>query len=152
MKKIALAIVVLAVVAFAGAAMAVDTNTLTVNANVVGTCKFNTATSTLNFTLDPSAGGNVTANTSVTYWCTKGQAASGVAADNGAHWSGTSRQMAMSPTDLIPYSLTLTGGAGMGGGPTSPLTLDISGTVLGTDYTSAAAGAYMDTVTLTLNP
>ncbi len=152
MKKIALVVVVMAITALAGVAMAVDTNTLTVNANVVGTCKFNTATSTLNFTLDPSVGTDVTANTSVTYWCTKGQAASGVAAGQGANWSGTTRRMLNGAANYIPYTLAFTGDTQVGGGPTVPLTLGISGTVLGTDYTGATAGAYVDTVTLTLNP
>ncbi len=151
MKKTALVVVVMAVIALAGAAMAADTNTLTVTANVVGTCKFNTATSTLNFALDPSIGTDVTANTSVTYWCTRGTTA-GVTATQGAHWNGTTRQMLNGTTNYIPYTLALTGDTQIGSGPGTPLTLGISGTVLGTDYTGAAVGGYLDMVTLTVSP
>ncbi len=151
MKKIALAMVVLAVVAFAGAAMAADTNTLTVNATVVGTCKFNTATSTLNFTLDPSVGTNVNTSTTVDYWCTKGATSTGVTVGQGANWSGATRRMKDGTGNLIPYSLGVTGDTQAGQGPSVPLTLTINGSVQGTDYTAAAAGSYVDTVTLTLN-
>jgi spore coat protein U-like protein len=55
------------------------------------------------------------------------------------------------PTEFIPYSFTYTA-AGIGNGPTNLLTMNIASTVLGTSYTSAAAGTYADTVTLTINP
>jgi uncharacterized membrane protein len=58
MKKILVIITAVAITAMAGAAMAADSNTLTVTASVTGTCKFVTGTSNLNFgALDPSVAG-----------------------------------------------------------------------------------------------
>ncbi len=55
-----------------GVAFAVDSNTVTATAYVVGTCGFNSATSTLGFgALNPGAGGDANASTSTTFWCTK---------------------------------------------------------------------------------
>lgn len=136
-----------------GAALAADTNTLTVNASVTGTCKFNSATSTLDFgALDPSSTSNATASNTTTYWCTKGSVAS-TTAGNGLNYSGTSRQLVgPSPTDLIPYSLSLTGGTQTGAGKSTPLTLTMNGGINNSNYINATAGSYSDTVTLTITP
>jgi len=142
------------VLIFAGISHAAASNTLTVSATVAGTCKFSSATSTLNFgALDPSVGSNVNASGTTQFWCTKGVSTDAVAGDNGAHWSGSSRQMHDNVSgDNIPYSLSLTKDGNPNNGPASPRTLTISGTVLGTDYTGVSAGSYADTVTLTINP
>jgi spore coat protein U-like protein len=139
---------------YANLSFAADSNTLTVSASVAGTCKFSSATSTLNFgALDPSVGSNVNASGSTQFWCTKGVSTDAVAGDNGAHWSGSSRQMHDTVSgDNIPYSLTLTKDGNPNNGPTSPRTLTIDGTVLGTDYSGVSAGNYSDTVMLTINP
>ncbi len=138
----------------ASAAVWADTNTLTVQASVTGTCKFNSAASTLPFpALDPSVGTDVNATQALlTYWCTKGQVAS-TSASNGANPSGTQRRMkGPGATDFIPYSLTLAGGAQTGQGKSTNLNLTLDGIVLGTDYINATAGVYSDTVTLTITP
>jgi spore coat protein U-like protein len=153
MMKLVGLTMVLGLVLLTGVAFAADTNTLTVTATVVGTCKFVSGSSSLNFgNLDPSVGTNASASTTVNFWCTKGVTTDSIAADNGAHWSGSSRQMAEAGGDLIPYSLNLTKDANTNQGPASPRTLTIDGTVLGTDYTSKTAGSYSDTVTLSINP
>ncbi len=153
MKKLLGLAMVLGLVLLTGVAFAADSNTLTVSANVIGTCKFVSGTSSLNFGgLDPSAGTNVNASTTTQFWCTKGVATDNITAGQGANWSGSSRQMAGPGGDLIPYSLTLTKDANPNQGPTSPRTLTIAGTVLGTDYTTKSAGNYSDTVTLSVTP
>jgi len=134
-----------------GTAYAGDTNTLTVSASVTGTCKFNSATSALAFgALDPSSTGNATAAGATTYWCTKGTVAS-TAADNGANYSAPNRRMT-NGTEYIPYSMTLTGGTQTGAGKGTPLTLSLAGTITNADFINASAGAYADTVTLTVTP
>jgi spore coat protein U-like protein len=152
-KKVALGLA-LSALFMSASAMANGTNTLTVSANVVGTCKFSTATSTLAFgALDPSVGTNVNATGSTQYWCTKGVTTAAITSDNGANFSGSRRMKhATSATDFIPYSLTLTPSATAPAGPATLLTLGLAGTVLGTDYTAVAAGNYADTVTLTITP
>jgi len=151
--KILLVAGVLGVVGF-GSVMAGDTNTLTVTATVVGTCKFNSATSSLAFgSLDPSSASDASATGSTTYWCTKGTVAS-TTADNGSNYSGTSRRMSngAATPEYIPYSLTLAGGTQTGAGKGTPLTLGLSGGILNADYINVSAGAYTDTVTLTVTP
>ena len=142
----------MAIVATAGATMAADTNTLTVTATVVGTCKFNAATSTLNLTLDPSSAADATASTTVTYWCTNGTTAAGVTSDDGIHSVAVGKKQLSDGTNFIPYSIALTGGNQAGGGPASPKTLTIDGLVLNAAFINAVAGAYSDTVVLTLTP
>lgn len=152
MKKL-LAITAAAIVAMAGTAMAADTNTLTVQASVTGTCKFSTATSTLNFgALDPSVGTDETAQTTTQFWCTKGVTET-IAASNGSNWSGTKRQMKdTAGADVIPYTLTLTKDGIANAGPGTPRTLTIDGDILGTDYTGKTASTYSDSVALTITP
>ena len=153
MKKFLGMVMVLGLVLLTGVAFAADSNTLTVSASVSGTCKFVSATSSLNFgALDPSVGNNVNGSTSINFWCTKGVITDSITADIGAHWSGSSRQMVEAGGDLIPYSLTLTKDANTNQGPASPRTLTINGTILGTDYTGKTAGNYTDTVTLSITP
>jgi hypothetical protein len=57
----------LGLVLLTGVAFTADSNTVTVTANVVATCRLNWATPTLGFgALDPGAGGDVNASTSTT--------------------------------------------------------------------------------------
>lgn len=152
-KKVAALGVALSALFMSASAMAAGSNTLTVSANVVGTCKFVTATSTLGFgALDPSAATNVNATGSTNYWCTKGVTTAVIAADDGANFSGARRMKHATSADFIPYSLTLTPSAIAPAGPGTPLVLGLAGTVLGADYTAVAAGAYADTVLLTITP
>ena len=71
MKKLAL--VTIALASLAGFANAADTQTVTVNATVLNTCKFTTAAQTVTFAdIDPSATTDRTAPLTVSYRCTKG--------------------------------------------------------------------------------
>lgn len=153
MKRIQI-VLVAAILAMAGSALAADSNTLTVSASVTGTCKFSSATSTLGFgALDPSLGTNVTGSTTTNFWCTKGVATDAITAGNGLNFASGKRQMKDSvSSDVIPYTLTLTKDGNANTGPASPRTLTIDGGVLGTDYTSKSAGSYSDTVVLNILP
>lgn len=144
-----------------------DTATVNVLANVVGTCKFLSG-ATLNFgNLDPSVGTDVNASTSLQFWCTRG-ATYTIGDDNGQHWNGTNQRMRHGTvtTEFIPYSYCYssagpapspcttdtTSDTGTGNGPQNPITLSISGTVTGPNYTNALAGSYSDTVTMNITP
>ena len=155
MRKSMTVFIALALLASGGVAWALDTNTLTVSASVVGTCKFTVPkTSTLDFgALDPSVVGPVNGTTSTTFWCTKGVTTDTITADLGANPSGSTRRMKDIGvgTDLIPYSLTLAPLAGTNAGPDVPRTLNINGTVAYDDFKSVSAGNYADTVILTIN-
>jgi hypothetical protein len=154
MKKLVGFAMVLGLVLLTGVAFAGDSNTLTVSASVVGTCKFSSTTSSLDFgSLDPSVGTNANASTTTQFWCTKGVTTDAVSADNGSNFSNGKRNMKDNvSSDLIPYTLTLTKDANPNQGPASPRTLTIAGGVLGTDYTSKSAGSYSDTVKLSITP
>jgi spore coat protein U-like protein len=156
MKKIfVVAVMALLVVAMAGAAMAADTNTLTVNANVAGVCKFVAATSTLNFAaLDPSSSSDGSGVATVDYWCTKGAAAITLASNDGIHSLALGQKRLKGPgaADFIPYTITLTPDVTPAGGPGTTLHLGVAGSILNANYINASAGAYADTVSITVTP
>jgi spore coat protein U-like protein len=153
MKKLLGMVMVLGLVLVTGVAFAADSNTLTVQASVTGTCKFSSGTSTLDFgALDPNSASDGAANTSVNFWCTK-NANYTVSANNGAHFGSGSRRM-QGPTaaDLIPYGLSYSPSTGTGSGKTTAIALALTGSILNADYVNAAVGSYSDTVTLSITP
>jgi spore coat protein U-like protein len=146
--------------------LAGDNATVNVTAEVKGTCKFLSG-ATLDFgDLDPSSGADKDATTSLTFWCTKG-ATYTITDNNGANRSGTTHRMKHATlTEYIPYNFCYnsTGPAstpcttdtasdsGTGQGKNTSITLNISGTVVGSNYVDASAGSYSDTVTMTISP
>jgi hypothetical protein len=52
----------------------------------------------------------------------------------------------------MPYSFSYAPAAGTGSGPSTPINLNITGTVLAASYASLPGDVYQDTVTLTINP
>ena len=134
------------------------THQLDVTATVNGTCQFNTAGPTaLNIAnsagaIDPTLAGNATGSATVLFRCTTGTT-SAITADNGVNFSG-SRRVKNGVANFMPYSLTLTGAAqaGTGHGAAGDKTLTVDATILNADFVNAAAGAYADTVTLTITP
>jgi spore coat protein U-like protein len=155
MKKLLGLAMVLSLVLLAGVAFAADTNTVTVTANVVGTCRFDSATSTLAFgSLDPGVGGDVNASTSTTFWCTK-NASYSITDDDGLYETGPNANRmrhATTLTEYIPYTFSYNPATGTGSGRTSPITLNISGTVTFANYQNAEVGDYADTVVLSITP
>ncbi len=156
MKKFLGMVMVLGLVLVLGrVAMAADTNTVTVTANVVGTCRFNSATSTLAFgALDPSSGTPATASAAPTFWCTR-NATYSVTDDDGLHElaaNGNRMEHTSTTGEFIPYTFTYNPTTGQGQGRTTPITLNISGTVAFADYQNAIAGDYADTVVISINP
>ena len=156
MRKILVAAMVLGMLAMAGAAWAAppfDT-TVTVTANVQGTCRF-TSSGTVSFVLDPATGGVVNGTVSnPTFWCTRGLDYT-ITDDDGLYETGVGeRQMEHTDsliTEYIPYSFSYAT-AGTGNGANNPTTLVITASVAAVDYMDATAGNYSDTVTLTINP
>ncbi len=153
MKKSMAVFIALATLA-AGVAAWADTNTLTVQASVTGTCKFSAATSTVNFgALDPSSAADASGSTTTNFWCTKGVTTDSIAADTGLNPAGGVRQMKdLAGTDLIPYSLTLLADGSSNAGPLSPRTLTITASITNANYVTKTAGSYADTVVLTITP
>ena len=140
--------------AFAAPAMAGDTATLAVSANVSGTCKFTTGSFAMNFgVLDPSAAANQAQTTALTYKCTSGTAASSFSFD-GAAVSPTSVNIT-NGTDNIPVSLAwsvpATVGTGFGAGSTA-ISMTVDGSILAANYANVSAGAYTKNVTVIVAP
>ena len=139
----------------AGAVSAADTSNMTVQAAVVGSCKFN-STPTLDFgNLDPASASNGTGSSTISFWCTKGSSYT-VTAGNGNNYDvpNSTRQMkGPGATDLMPYSLSLPAAAtGTGAGKSTAITFAVSGTVLNANYINATVGSYTDTVQMAVNP
>jgi spore coat protein U-like protein len=149
-RKILLPLVVTS--CFAPAAMAATT-TVPVSATVVGTCQFNSSGS-VSFTLDPSSAADATGTVSAQprFWCTNGTSYT-ISDDFGVNEAtpGSAPRRMTDGTNFIPYSFTYTA-SGTGAGKNSPITMDISATVLNADFVNAVAGTYTDTVTLTITP
>jgi len=135
------------------------THTLSVSATVTGNCKFNSAgPTTLTIAtgagvIDPSAAGPATGSVGVAFRCTTGTTSS-ISADDGLNSTGPGARRVANGGNFMPYSLTLTNaaqvGSGFGAGQDKTLTVDAS--ITAANYQNAAAGAYADTVTLTITP
>lgn len=155
---LAAAFAVLAGFLWVGTAALGDTGTLAVTATVLSksVCKFDTKTSTLDFgPLDPAVAADVNAMASVDYVC-RGSAP--VAAflftdDNGQNPSGPGARRMRHATapELLPYGLAFSPASG-----TVPKnvhrTLTISGIVRWTDFRGSMAGAYTDSVVVSILP
>jgi len=157
MKLSKIALAVAGLLSSATVFAASTTHTISVSATIVGNCRFNTAgptTLTLansGAVIDQSLGTDATGSASVTYRCTTGTVAS-TTADNGLNFSGSRR--VFDGTNYMPYALGLAGGAGTGTGHGAgqDLTLTVSGTITAANHQNAPAGAYADTVVLTITP
>jgi spore coat protein U-like protein len=164
-KSINLTVLASAVLA-AGLAMstgafATDTTTLTVNAQISGTCKVTTAPGILNFgTIDPTGASNATASATFVMKCTNGTTSTAATDNGGLNFSGTKRMKhSVTATAFLPYAIAYSGdvgfaGAGFGAG--AGATVTINGTITPAQYAGALAttGAqlYTDTVIITVNP
>lgn len=142
-----------------GLAVAANSHTVTVSANVIGNCKFNTAGPTTltiansGANIDPSLTGNATGNASITFRCTKNTtSAVSIGASN---YTAPVTRTLTSGANSMAYTFTLTGfaqaGTGFGAGG-SDLTLGVQGDIADTVYQAAAVGTYSDSVTLNINP
>ena len=135
----------------AGNATAADSHTITVNATVTSTCKFNAASSTLNMTLDPTATSTVTQTASVLYRCTKGTSPN-FALASGSTGSSAGGNL-VNGAESIPYTFTNTaGGAGTGLGAGNDKTLSVAVSVNQANAANVTPAVYTDSITITLTP
>jgi spore coat protein U-like protein len=150
--------VILACLAAAVPAGFGDTGTLAVTATVLSksNCKFDTKTSSLNFgPLDPAVAADVTATASVGFVC-RGSAP--IAAflftdDHGQNPSGPGarRMRHAAAPEFLPYGLAFSPASGTIP-KNAPGTLALSGSVRWTDFRGAMAGAYTDSVIVSILP
>lgn len=153
--KLAVALGIGVGLAATGIAYAADTSNMTVQAAVVGSCKFN-STPMLDFgNLDPANATNGSGSSTISFWCTKGSSYT-VTAGNGNNYNvgASSRQMkGPGASDLMKYSLTLPAAAtGTGAGKSTAITFAVTGSVANVDYINQTVGSYTDTVQMAVNP
>jgi spore coat protein U-like protein len=135
------------------------THTLTISAQVQGTCKFNTAGPTVltiatsGAVIDPSAAGPATGSANVTFRCTTGTT-SAITGDNGLNFLAGSRRVKNGVANFMNYTFALVNAAqvGTGHGAGQDKTVTVNSTIIAADYQNATAGAYTDTVVLTITP
>jgi spore coat protein U-like protein len=158
-KLLALALAAGSAMIAAPAFAASTTHTLTVTATVLGTCKFNAAgPTTLTIAtgagvIDPSTAGPATGTANVTFRCTTGTT-SAITGDNGLNFSGGSRRVRNGAANYMPYAFSMVNAAqlGTGHGAGQDKTVQVNASIIATDYQNATAGAYTDTVVLTITP
>jgi spore coat protein U-like protein len=157
-KLIALALAATGALFAAPAFAASTTHTLAVSATVAGVCRFQTAGPTALTiatgagVIDPSAVGPATGTANVTFRCTTGTT-SAIAGDNGLNFLGASRRV-KNGTAFMNYTFALVNAAqvGTGHGAGQDKTVQVNASIIAADFQNAVAGAYTDTVVLTITP
>ena len=149
-----LAVATAAVTLFGSAAFAGDNQNMTVQAKVIGTCKFVTVPlldfGTLNQVTAPAVNPPAV---DVTYRCTKNTAPSGftVGGSNTGSFTGS----LSNGIDPIAYSITwtapVTAGLGLGTGVT-PVNVALTGSIAATIYQNVSAGTYTQLVAIVIAP
>ena len=124
-----------------------------------GFCAFRSNAYTLDFgTLDPASSADVTSQTDVQFRCLGWPSVTYyISHDGGLYGSGPGalRMKHQSSNSYLPYSLSLSQNSGTIPTPffvSAWQTLQVTGSILGSDYQSAYAGQYADTVVLTIVP
>jgi hypothetical protein len=138
-----------------GSAHAADSVSVTVNATIIGVCKFFTASPVVNITntgsgsnIDPSLAASAVGNAAITYRCSNGTTpvftVPGTATVTCGACSGT-------PT-MTPVITSANTGAGTGLGTGKDQTLTVTGTIVQANFQNAAAGAYTGSMTVDVAP
>lgn len=157
-----------ALAAFSAGAFAADTANVLVKATVSGTCKFATASGTLDFgTLDPSAAALPTMPTvGLAINCTKGTALTSIVLQPASGSTGTattgtglaggsySGTMTTSGGATLPFTMAwpATSVTGTGFPGTSTPNLTLTGGLTLANVQAATAGAYTSTVQVVIAP
>lgn len=155
-----LCILFMLLVGRASIAQAGGTANLTVSATIPswGFCAFRNNSYTLDFgTLDASIPADASSQTDVQFRCLGWRNVTYyISHDNGLYSSGPGalRMKHQTRNSYLPYALSLSQNSGtiQTRFVSSWQTLQVNGTVLGSDYQSAYAGQYSDTVVLTIVP
>lgn len=134
-------------------AFAEDSADIKVTASVINNCKIQ-KTADINFgALDPAAATDVSAEGSVVFACTKNVDYK-LTADKGSHFDEKSgkRRMLGGEKDYLAYALKEDSFSGKGLGFSTPISVALNASVLGTDYKDLPAQDYADVVHFILLP
>jgi len=153
--KAALASVAFAGLMMSGSALAADNVTVTVNATIVGVCKFFTAAPVVNITntgtgsnIDPSSATTATGNAAITYRCSNGTSPTFTVPATATVTCGACTG---TPT-MTPAITSSNTGAGTGLGAGKDQTLTVTGTILQAAFQNSLAGVYTGTMSVTVAP
>ena len=145
MKKLSL-IAAVTLSSIIGSAYAADTQAVTINASITSVCKFTTQTQTVNFgAIDPSATVEQTAPLSVSYKCTNGAAAPTIAIANIIALTKNAETMSFT---VDAFSATT---AGLGFAAAAS-TVNTTIRIAPAQFQSKTAGAYVGSLSVTINP
>lgn len=152
--RIALASGAISALLASGVAQA-DTQVVTVNAQIVGICKFVSGQSPVvtvantGATIDPSLAGPANGSVGVNYHCTKGQAPTFSGPATATVTCTTAPTCGA--TSMTPAMTYTTGGTGTGFSPAA-LIMTVAGQLTQAQYQDMQAGTYSGTVTVTVTP
>ena len=158
MKKAWLAAAMAMLASLVPQAHAAGSHTVTVGAVVLSNhnCRFLTGNSTLDFgSIDPSSLANRTATVTIGYRCTGGGAVASwsITSNDGLHETGPGAprmRHTLNAAEYLGYSLNVPANGNAPRNTNQAFTL--IGTITPSQFAAAAAGAYADTVVLTLAP
>lgn len=138
----------------AGSAQASDSLSVTVNATVVGVCKFFTSSPVVNITntatgsnIDPSLATTASGNAAISYRCSNGTSPTFTVPATATVTCG-----ACSGATMTPAITSANTGAGTGMGSGQDKTLTVTGQILQAAFQNAAAGAYTGSITVDVAP
>ena len=150
-KKIVALGIAAACVWMGGSAYAADNHTITVAAAVTGTCKFNSAASTIALTVDPTASTTVSNTGSVLYRCTKTTVP--VFTLTSSSTSSNTGGNLINGAESFAYSFSSTGGGnGTGMGTGNDKTLSVTVNVNQALAANVTPGTYSDTILVNVTP
>jgi hypothetical protein len=143
----------------AGSAQASDNVNVTVNATVIGVCKFFTASPTLDIrntgasgsNIDPSLAGPATGSAAITYRCSNGTTPAFTVPASGTVTCTTAGTCGVTTMAVSNVTSSNTGnGTGLGSGKDQTLTVnaDITQAV----YQNAQVGSYQGTLAVSVTP
>jgi hypothetical protein len=141
----------------AGTAQASDSVDVTVNATIVGVCKFFTSSPVINITntgtgsnIDPSAAGPASGNVNITYRCSNGTSPTFTVPATATVTCTTSGTCGSST--MVPTVSATNGGAGTGMGSGKDKTLNVVAQITQANYENSPVGSYSGTMTVSVNP
>jgi hypothetical protein len=141
---------------FVAAAAQADTVSVTVNAQIIGICKFNSGQTPVvtvanaGATIDPSLAGPATGNAAILYRCTNGQAPTFTVPTPATVTCTTAGTCGA--TTMAPTLSSVNTGAGSGFGAGQDKTLTVTGQLTAAQYQNMQAGTYSGSVTVTVTP
>jgi len=139
----------------ASAAQASDSVSVTVNATIVGVCKFFTSSPVINITnaaggIDPSSATTASGNAAITYRCSNGTSPTFTVPATATVTCTTSGSCGT--TSMAPTVTSSNTGAGTGLGSGKDQTLTVTGQITQANFQNMQVGSYQGNMTVSVSP